>query len=243
MALTDVKNIDIVSEPTLRDALNLHTKEVMMALNCHAIGTIASFDSSKQTVRATINYQKTYFKKQEDGTAQPLLVSYPSLIDVPAIVLGGGLVSLKMPISAGDTCLILFNDRDMDDWISSGQVGQGVATPRLHSFSDGIALVGLSSFNNPWTGYQADKAVLGDDVCSLVVGDTEASLYNGTTAVEVHASKVKIKNVTTTLNTLLQSLCTQLQLLTVTTGGVPSGVPNNAAAIATIATQIAGLLE
>lgn len=217
-----------LTDPTLRDLLNLHTKEVMLELNCHAIATIQRFDSEKQTCTATINYKQTFFQGGTDGEYKPVLKDYPILLDVPVIILGGGAARVTFPIQKGDYCVIMFNDRDMDSWIQSGQIGPN-ASGRLHSFSDGIALVGLYPASAPMTGYDMDHA-------ALVWGET---------MVGITASKVKIANAVESLNDILQDLMTQLQALTVVCAapGNPSSVPVNAAALAAIATRLGALLE
>lgn len=208
----------------LKDLLDLHKKDVLLSLNCHGIALVNSFDSSKMVVTATMQYSKTFYKTDSQGKYVPYQREYPVLVDCPVIVLGGGASGLSFPIAAGDECLILFNDRDIDNWFSGATSGP-VASNRLHSFSDGMALIW--NVDNP--GYDSARAVL----------------YNGTTGVGVSSDKVKIYNAGTTLNTLLQNLCTQLQALTVTCAapGSPSTVPVNAAAIAAIATQLGALLE
>jgi hypothetical protein len=163
-----------------------------------------------------------------------------------------------MPIQEGDECLVLFNDRDMDNWYS-GSSSSGVATPRLHSFSDGIILVGLSSLNNSWLVYDTIRAV-------LRAGVTPGSI----TAMGVNPNnkKVLVTNTypanTITLNTLLQQLMTQLTTLISTlttnaadfiavTGSPGSPSPLNptivtslttiSSSLSTIATAIGTLLE
>jgi hypothetical protein len=66
-------------------------------MNCHAIATIQSFDPTKQTASATVNYKKTYFKPDTAGVYRPVLVDYPQLIDCPVIFLGGGVLSPDLP--------------------------------------------------------------------------------------------------------------------------------------------------
>lgn len=234
-----------ITEPTLADLLNLFQKQILLDLNCHAIAQIQSFNAANQTVTATIMYKKSYLRKSADGTSSLQLIDYPILLDVPLIVLGGGPVKLTMPVAKGDECLILFNDRNIDNWFQSGQVG-AVADGRLHSFSDGLALVGLSSLANSIEAYDTVRALL----------------TNGTVKLGVNPStnKVTLENGTTSLKTQLQNLCTQLSNLTsalsaltvtgVTAGGGVSGPPSNASAITTIgtnisniSTQIVGLLE
>jgi len=219
------------NEPSLSDLLNLFKKNLMIDLNCHHLATVQSFNSTKQTVQATINYTQTIFNLNE-ATKQysPVQQNYPLLVDVPIIVLGGGNANLTMPIVQGDQCLVLFNDRSIDNWFTSGQV-QPLASSRLHSFSDGIALVGLNYLNGgvtKLTNYDSTRAVL----------------RNSTTGVGVSTTKVKIYNQTTTLNTILQNILTQLETLA-NTNAVPGSPLNPAVAtqLATLATQLGGLLE
>lgn len=219
----------IRTDYTIKDMLDLYFDNAMMDFNCHALATIQSFDPAKQTVTATINYKKTEFEANANGVYSKVLVDYPILLDCPAIVLSGGNACLTMPIAKGDTCVILFNDRDIDNWFQSGQ-STALQTSRLHSLADGIALVGLRSLKNSIQDYDPDRAVL----------------RNGTTKIGVGADKITIANQLYNLNTLLQQLLTQLQSMTmtgVTPGSGVSGPPSNAAAIANIATQIGALLE
>lgn len=233
---------------SLNDLLDLFGRNLLLNTNCHAIAKVQTFNSGVgvsptrcPTITATINYQKSFQEPDANGVYRLVGKNYTTMVDVPVYVYGGGTASLKMPIAPGDDCLICFNDRDMDNWVATGQFSQ-VNTSRLHSFSDGIALVGLRSFAQPFSSWSS----------------TDAELANGTTKVGVGPSKITIANNSTTLNTLLQSmvsdlqtLITQLTLLTVTCAapGNPSSVPINAAAIgavssslSTLATQIGGLL-
>lgn len=219
----------IPNEVSLPDVLNLHKKDISLNLNCHHIGTIQTFDASQQTASVTINYTRTYFQFNGDtGAYDNTLVNYPIIAEAPVICMGGGPASLTFPIATGDECLVLFNDRDMDNWFTGGS-GSPNATARLHSFADALVIVGIRSLANVLTNYDATRAVL----------------QNGTTLVGVGPSHVKIANNSTTLNTLLQSLITDLQSLVTQTAAITvasfGAPPNNAAAIAAIGTQLGTL--
>lgn len=236
----------VPNNPTLSDLLDLMKKEIMLGLNCHHIGTVQSFDSTTMTVQATINYTKTFFELNTvTGVYSPVQVNYPIVVAAPIICLSGGTSFLAMPITKGDECLLLFNDRDMDNWFATGQVGP-VASSRLHSFTDAFALVGVKSTPNVFTKYDPTRALIS----------------NGTVSVGINPAngKATIKNASTTLNGILQNILTQLENLcaacaaiTVTgvlSGGAASGPPANAATItaistqlSTLATQLGGLIE
>lgn len=212
------------TEMSMKDLLDLHKRDIMLSLNCHGIATVKTFDSGAMTITAAMNYSKTFYQNNAQGVVVPVLRPYPLLVDCPVVILGGGGCSVTFPIAAGDECLIIFNDRDMDNWIEGATSGP-VATNRLHSFSDAIALVGFFAPSS----YDATRAVLG----------------NGTTGVGVGPAKVKVFNNSTTLNTLLQQLITDLNTFAtgLNAGTLAAKGTALAAALAMDATNIAGLLE
>jgi hypothetical protein len=178
MSNTNIALNSIPVDPTLSDLMNLFKKDIFLSLNCHHLATIQSFNAAAQTVTATINYTKTFFiLDQTTGLNVPTQVNYPLLQDVPAIILGGGNANLTFPIAQGDQCVVLFNDRSIDNWFQSGQVGP-VATSRYHSFADGLALVGLRSLQNPIANYDATRAVLRNGATGVGVSATQIKLYN-----------------------------------------------------------------
>jgi hypothetical protein len=235
----------VPQEPSLSDLLRELKKDIFLSLNCHAVGIVQSFDSSNQTIQATIAYKKTFYELSSDGeNYNEVLRDYPVLIDCPAIVIGGGSFSLKMPIKKGDECLVIFNDRSIDRWFKGGQV-TSLESSRKHSFSDAIVLVGLNSLANSLEGYEEDKVVLGDGTHNLKLGGDESVLEMGDTVLKL-ASKVTLENSAENLNTVLQDILTAIQAITVsgvTSGGAVSGPPSNAADFATLATRLGSLLE
>lgn len=238
----------VPNDPTLSDLLDLLKKEIMLGLNCHHVGTVQSFDPSTMTVTASINYTKTFFQlNPTSGKYVPVQVNYAPVLKAPIVSLGGGPVNLTMPIAKGDECLLMFNDRDMDNWFSAGTTTQPVATSRLHSFTDAFCLVGVKSIPNVLKAYDTVRALI----------------TNGNAAVGINPTnnKVTIKNTSIgTLNTVLGNILTQVQTIAtqcaaitvagVTSGSGASGVPINAAQfttastqLSTLATQLGGLLE
>lgn len=131
--------------PDINTVVNIVTDTVSSILNCHNIGKIIDFDPNDNTVTVELLQQKQFY----DQTHCP-----PPLEKVPLIVLGGGLGHLTFPSPVGSYCLILFNDRDIDNWFESGE-SNTPNTPRKHDFSDAIALVGLHSKQNLLKDYDA----------------------------------------------------------------------------------------
>lgn len=222
------------NDPTLADLLNIYRRSIMLDFNCHHLATIQSFDPVKLTVTATINYKKTFFQQNaKTKLYDRVLVDYPLLADIPVVFLSGGTAGVTFPIDTGDQALILFNDRDLDNWFQSGQTGP-VASGRLHSFSDGVALIGPRSLANPIANYDSTRAVL----------------YNGQTKIAASATKVLITNaLTISLGQALSNLMTALSAFATTaaTSTTDPTLVTAATALGTAVTavtlELGGLLE
>ena len=217
----------VFMDPELVDVLSGLQKEIFLSLNCHAIATIQSFNPLLQTATATINYKKTYLVADPNtGIFSEKLVDYPMLLDCPVVIMQGGGGAITFPIEAGDNCLVLFNDRCIDGWFASGQVGP-IPVQRFHSFADGILLVGISPVNDPFLNYDTSRVVLRNGA-------------TGTTMVGVGEALIKIANATTTLKTVINGILDLIAAAQCTSPGSPL---SNAAAFTAYKTTVEGLLE
>lgn len=152
-----------IAEPQLQDVLNSVLRQSSMNINCVQIGTIKNYDPSSCTAQVTINFQTQL------NDADATIKDYPLLVDCPVFFLTGGSSYISMPIEVGDTCIVLFNDRDIDNWWYSGSV----AVPnsgRVHSLADGMVLVGVRS--------QANKITLKDNIIEVFGGTNKVNLGN-----------------------------------------------------------------
>ena len=113
--------------------------DIFNSLNCHRIGIIQSFNSTNQTAKIKL-VDKRILAGYEGTQAK----EFSLLIDVPIFIVSGGGAWLNQPIQAGDECLVLFNDRNIDRWFSSGNI-QPPENSRAHSLQDGLAIVGFHS--------------------------------------------------------------------------------------------------
>lgn len=213
----------------LSDLLEMFRKNLLLELNCHAIGTIQEFNKTNQTATVTINYKKVFYKSQSNNSVYtPVLVDYPALIDCPVVFPRGLSCGMTYPVNVGDECLVLFNDRDLNTWFS-GDSNNEPGTGRLHSMADGIVIVGLFSSVNALPGFDTERV----------------KLFHGQTVVGAGENLVQIKNAQYTLKELLLELIRDIQQITVTCSapGSPSSIPMNMAQLQATATKIAGLLE
>lgn len=175
-------NIQQANEPTLASVLQLHKEDVMYSINCHQIGEIVSFNPSTQTAEVQIK-----MLRMMNGE----LKQYPVLIDCPCVVLSGGSGRLTMPISAGDSCLVLFNDRDIDNWYSGGQ-SVAPRTERKHNFADAIALIGIRNRQNQITDYLNNGVELKYGGSTIKLESNKVTIDNGTAKIEMSGANINI---------------------------------------------------
>lgn len=186
------------ADPDLADIILKVKNDVAYSLFCVQIGTIQVYDPVKNTATITIN-----FKRQiPDGS----VIEYPLLVDCPVFILSGGDSSFTMPIKTGDQCIILFNDRNIDNWYYSGAVDVP-DTPRAHNIADGMALVGIRNLK------------------------TAKLTPQGSAGIDAGTKKIYMKNLTANFKTLIDALIDSLVALQVQGPGV---YPLTAASIATL---------
>jgi len=215
--------------PSEQDLLNFFADNVLTALNCMHLGTISSFDSSTQTANATIDYQKVnYVYNTLTGLYDQFLSPYPPLVSCPVRFDMGQDGGFTRPVKEGDKCKILFNDRDMDGWFL-GALNQPPQSGRLHAFCDAV-IVPMTNPSNPIKNFDSSRPMVRDGLGTSYVAVNPA---NG---------KIQIRNPNGNLATIIQSLVSVLEGLTVNTGtGVPN--PPYVTDLANIATQLGEVLE
>lgn len=135
--------------PDISRVLDAAKRDVKVAMNCVNIGIIQEFNPDNQTATIQIAL-KQVINIAPNGTKT--FQEIPLILQCPVVVLFGGGSYLTMPIEPGDNCLVLFNDREIDNWLYNGGV-QAPTSARIHDVSDAIALVGLRSFQNSITDY------------------------------------------------------------------------------------------
>ena len=156
--------VTVSNNPPLLTLFDKARMNIFQTLNCVKIGKILSFDAVKRTAKVQI----TFVRKLNDGS----LVPFPELQDCPVFSLQGGGGALTFPVAAGDECLLLFSDSNIDAWYSTGLQGLPYDS-RRHDISDCIALVGLNSLAHP-----ISPAVTASEV-SLTYGGAKIAEKNG----------------------------------------------------------------
>jgi len=177
------KNLKSIPAPDLPSVADEIKRDVSLAINCVQIGVIQSFDP--ETQRANIEIaMKQISDIAEDGTRT--IKEYPILLECPVMVLFGGVDFLSLPIVPGDNCIVLFNDRQIDNWMYNGP-GQPPTISRVHDLSDGIAIVGIRPLTNSIGSYLANGIRLSHNNANsqidlkedLIESIAELFLHNG----------------------------------------------------------------
>ena len=91
-------------------------KEILSSLHCALPGIVESFDEASGTASVRL-----------------AISGMPVLQDVPVFVCN--------EVSAGDACLVVFADCDVDAWFD-GEDSADPVSGRMHSLSDAFAFVG-----------------------------------------------------------------------------------------------------
>ena len=89
--------------------------------------TVEEVNGDRLTIRLNI-------LREFQGVTQDALTLY----DVPVVYPGSGTATVRFPITTGDTGLIIFAQRDIDNWLEGETATPN--TTRLHDYSDGITL-------------------------------------------------------------------------------------------------------
>lgn len=168
------------STPRNIDIYEAIERKVKMSLNCVQVGVVQSFDAENQLATIKIA-MKQVTNISNDGTRS--IREYPLLLECPTFILSGGNGFLTMPISQGDNCLVLFNDRDIDTWMNNGDGGVPT-TARFHDLSDGFCLVGVRPLTDSLASYLESGIRLSNNGNSVI--DLLNNLIETTAALFLH---------------------------------------------------------
>ena len=172
-----------ITKPSLADLNNAQTRDIFLKFNCHRIGFIENFDPVAMTAKVKISdlaVKETYVGR---GWWE-----FPLLVDCPVYMPMTNGKGITYPVSIGDSCIVLFNDRDIDNWFESGNINEP-KTPRVHSISDGIVIIGLHSQAKPLENFN-------NNATEIRFGNTIVSLDD----------KIKIENSVKNLGVVLDNL-------------------------------------
>lgn len=227
------------SQVDFNDVMCIAQEAIMARLNCHNIGKIIEFDSSTQTCTVEL-MQVKQFNDQ-------FIIPAP-ITQVPLIILGAGGGHITMPNPVGTICLILFLDRNIDNFMETGE--QYVPeTSRMHDFTDAIALTTFTTLANPLTDYDEEAVTLFNEglidnvnkLSSVKIYPDKIEIQAADGANITASDKVSISNSAQDLGTLIKTFLTACESITTVNGG---GLTDASKQLFTnLKSQFAALLE
>jgi hypothetical protein len=186
--------------PTDADEVVAYVEDALRRVNTALPGKIDSYDPSS----GKASVQPLLREKYADGQVLDL----PIIPNVPLVFPRTAAASITLPVARGDGVLLLFCQRSMDTWLSSG----GIANPddiRMHSLSDAIAIPGLVPFSIGGTGDTDLVIRRGNAVFKIQAGNKIAF---GTSVVELLDEITKAFDEINTLSAIWGSACVQVPL-------------------------------
>lgn len=106
--------------------------------------------------------------------------------------------SLTVPIVVGDDALLVFADRSIDNWQSTGKVAAPAepVIPRTHDITDAIAVIGITNDMTGIANYDMDRIMMRNadkNVCMSVSNDA-AEIKNGDLKILLKNGEIIIEN-------------------------------------------------
>lgn len=188
--------------PALYDALkDSFSSSIRVCLPCK----VKTFDAATQTCTLTPGVKDTNPRGE--------YVEIPVLVGVPVQFPGGSQFALTYHLEPGDEGLVVFADRDTDNWEQEGGV-QAPLTPRQHHLADAMFVPGIRSEAHKLSEFKADAIVVGkqgDVGVRVTAGKVELGVKHSESATQplllgtAHKSAIDsfIDSLKTALNTVL----------------------------------------
>lgn len=158
--------------------------------------------------------------------------SLPIINRVPVIHPRTANALIRLPVASGDIVTMVFCDRSLENWLQGNGAEAENEDSRQHHLNDAYAILG---------GYPEKNSIKANNPSALeiqVSPGTKMTMGNGTDELLqiAHDAFAELK----TIATQLSQTMTDLQLLTVTSGGSgsPSSVPINSSSFATIKSAV-----
>lgn len=165
-----------MNEPNLTQVLNTAQYNLEAQIHTALPAKVLKFNASDNTVQVELMINEL--------TKNGEILVLPPLDDVPVQFFRGGDFVITTPIKAGDEGLCVFAERCIDGWFANSKKGVPLDF-RLHDYSDGFFLTGISSRPN------SVKDVDNDGVCMRTLEkDTYIKLTKGTIFIKGNIEQV-----------------------------------------------------
>ncbi len=130
------------SNPTEHEILLEAIRGQLAQVNTALPGTVVSYDRTNQT--ASVRLAVT-FKRRDPDTDEIVSYTPPVLSGAPVAFPGAGAFSITWDLTAGDSCLVVFSSRSLDEWASVVAETHEPQDVRRFDLSDAIVVPALRS--------------------------------------------------------------------------------------------------
>lgn len=143
-------------------------------------GKIESYDYKTQKANIKIDLQELY----RNGTT----LDCPVIGGVPIMFPASGGAFFTMPVKRGDTCWIMFADRDITRWLFDGR-GLPCESVRSHDLNDAVAIMGVHPFINEFNLENNDDVVISYSGSRVTIKPDGVFNINTTKDVNINAAE------------------------------------------------------
>lgn len=205
--------------PQLAELLSAVLEHRLSQVHVCMPGIVESYDATKQTASVRPAIKNVIVTGAFSGEQE---LEFPVIPDVPVCHPRAGAWFVHLPLSAGDTVMLHFAERSLDQWRALGGV-QNPLDLRKHDLSDAIAVpVNLYPDASPLVGVSADHLSLGKDGGSSIHINADGTIAIGSgTPLDSAATALKVNTELTALKALISGIGPDLIAL-YTLLGIPS---------------------
>lgn len=212
--------------PTLAEVIRTVIDAKLVDLHTSLPGKVVDYDSAKQTATVKISLMRMY-----EGETQA--VELPPIPNVPVVWPRTAKAQVHLPLAADDDVWLIFSERSLDQWKSSG----GVIDPkdrRRHNLTDAVALVGGTAPVKPFTVNDPESIEIVNDQGKVQIksdGTVNLGDYAPQKSVALgEAVEARLEAIENGITTLISSLNANVTVYTAhvhptTSPGAPTGPP------------------
>lgn len=118
-------DFQMLGDNSLKNVLDRFEANLLTKLNCAKVGKIKTFYADTQTADIEID-------------------NYPPISGVPVSFICGANFSIQVPVQKDDSCIVLFCDGDLDNWVENGEYIPAFSQDK-HGLNGAIALLGITN--------------------------------------------------------------------------------------------------
>ncbi len=152
----------------LKQVLDFRLQDVHVALP----GSVQKVDMATQTVDVLPEIKRVL--EDEDGNTKE--ESMPILPNIPLVFPRAGGYFLTLPVAVGDKVLILFCEKDLDQWRAKGRE-TAPDDLRMHSTAGAVAIAGVYPTMSPILTTNSTDMILGKDAGSKIYIKPNAEIH------------------------------------------------------------------